>query len=316
MSAIQTFAAKEERRFWLTLSIRMALAGPTGPFDLDVDLDVAKGEFLALSGPSGAGKTTLLRLIAGLARPNAGRIVVDGETWCDVGNRRHVPTRARSIGFVFQDYALFPNMTVRQNVEFALGRHRHAQRAGELLALVGLENLRDAFPARLSGGQKQRLALVRALARRPSILLLDEPLSALDPPMRRQLQDELKKMHREFGTTTLLVSHDYPEIMRLADRAVRLDTGRIVFDGRPEELFGAARQNARLQIAAEYIDGPDRDGNIRARMDGHVRSIRCETMPPGVEPGDLVLVEFRSADIRRPAYVAGAKRTLTSLGGA
>jgi molybdate transport system ATP-binding protein len=208
-------------------------------------------------------------------------------------------TRARSIGFVFQDYALFPNMTVKQNVEFALGRHRHAERAEELLELVELENLQDAFPARLSGGQKQRLALVRALARRPSILLLDEPLSALDPPMRRQLQDELKRMHREFGTTTLLVSHDFSEIMRLSDRVIRLDTGHVVFDGRPEELFGAARQSARLQIAAEYIDGPDQDGNIRARIDAHVRTIRCENMPPAVEPGDTVLVEFHSADIRR-----------------
>jgi molybdate transport system ATP-binding protein len=291
---------KEDSRTWLKLSTRMALDGPTGRFDLDVDLEIAKGEFLALSGPSGAGKTTLLRLIAGLARPNAGRIVVGGETWCDVGNRRHIPTRERSIGFVFQDYALFPNMTVKRNVEFALGRRRHAGETKELLELVGLENLQDAFPARLSGGQKQRLALIRALARRPAILLLDEPLSALDPPMRRQLQDELKRMHREFGTTTLLVSHDFSEILRLSDRAIRLDTGRIVFDGRPEELFGAARQNARLQIAAEYVDGPDRDGNVRARMDGHVHAIRCANMPPDVRPGDTILVEFHSADIRRP----------------
>jgi molybdate transport system ATP-binding protein len=300
MSLAQPLSENEDSRAWLKLSIRMALNGPTGPFDLDVNLNIAKGEFLALSGPSGAGKTTLLRLLAGLARPNAGRIIVGGEIWCDTDNRRHMATRARSIGFVFQDYALFPNMTVKQNVEFALGRHRHAERAEELLELVELENLQDAFPARLSGGQKQRLALVRALARRPSILLLDEPLSALDPPMRRQLQDELKRMHREFGTTTLLVSHDFSEIMRLSDRVIRLDKGYVVFDGRPEKLFGAARQNARLQIAAEYIDGPDQDGNIRARIDGHVRTIRCENMPPAVEPGDTVLVEFHSADIRRP----------------
>jgi molybdate transport system ATP-binding protein len=299
MSFPQSPPEYDDARAWLRLSLRMALAGPAGPFDLDVALDVAKGEFLALSGPSGAGKTTLLRLVAGLARPNAGWISAGDLLWCDAGKNRHLATRARSIGFVFQDYALFPNMTVRQNIEFALGRGRHAEQAGALLALVKLENLRDAFPARLSGGQKQRLALVRALARRPSILLLDEPLSALDPLMRRQLQDELKRMHRDFGTTTLLVSHDLSEIMRLADRVVRLDQGRIVFDGKPEELFGAMPHSPHLQLPAEYIDGPDAQGAIRARIDGQVRMIRCGSVPPGIAPGDAILIECRGADIRR-----------------
>jgi molybdate transport system ATP-binding protein len=289
---------------WLTCAARLALNGPAGPFSLDVAFAVPQGAFVALSGPSGAGKTTLLRLIAGLTRPDSGAITVAGETWCDTAMRRYRPTRKRPIGFVFQDYALFPNMTARQNVEYALGRFADSQRAVELLEFVQLENLQDAFPARLSGGQKQRLALVRALARRPSILLLDEPLSALDPMMRRHLQDELRAMHRDFGTTTFLVSHDLSEIARLADRVIRLEEGRIVFDGAPVDLFGAPEQPDNIVMVAEHLAGPDEMGVATIRVDGQVKTVRYKTPHAGATPadikvGDMIVIEIDDVSIRQ-----------------
>jgi molybdate transport system ATP-binding protein len=244
-------------------------AQETCPFNLDVAFDVAHSAFIALSGPSGVGKTTLLRLIAGLAQPDAGKITVGDDVWCDTSARHSLATRKRPIGFVFQDYPLFPNMTARQNIEYALGRRHEPGRATELLELVSLENLQHIVPARLSGGQKQRLALVRALARRPSILLLDEPLSALDPMMRRRLQDELKKMHRDFGTTTFLVSHDLSEILRLADRVLQMDEGRIVFDGPPAGMFASTQPTSGLQMLAKHIEGPDENGVAKVQLRRH-----------------------------------------------
>ena len=214
----------------LAIRLETRLAGPEGPFMLDVGLTVAAGEFLVLTGPSGAGKTTLLRLIAGLARPLRGAVSMAGQVWCDSARGIDLPVRARPLGFVFQDYALFPNMTVAGQIAFALHdlpRRDRADRVAEMLDLAGLSGLAGAYPAQLSGGQKQRLALVRALARRPKLLLLDEPLSALDPDTRARLQDELRRLHDHFGATTLMTSHDPAEAQRLADRVLRLDAGRL-----------------------------------------------------------------------------------------
>ncbi|GAA5232250.1 ABC transporter ATP-binding protein [Verticiella sediminum] len=217
----------------LEVSAQTALNGTQGPFRLDVRLSAAQGEFVAICGPSGAGKTTLLRIVAGLARPQAGRVVLGGEVWCDTARSVFLPVRRRNIGFVFQDYALFPNMTARRNVEYALARHPRAQRRAQaeaLLELAGLRALADHRPARLSGGQRQRLALIRALARRPALLMLDEPLSALDPGTRATMQGVLRDLVRAFGATTLMVSHDMAEVAMLADRVVRLEAGQVLED--------------------------------------------------------------------------------------
>lgn len=171
-----------------------------------------------------------------------------------------MPVRDRPIGFVFQDYALFPNMTVAGNVEYATGRGFDPGEVRRLPELVDLQALAGAYPARLSGGQMQRLALIRALARRPEVLMLDEPLSALDPAMRRQLQDELKRLHRAFGTTTFLMSHDITEILHLADRVVRLENGKVVSDGKG--------------LLAYYVSGPDEDGFSAVSIDGRLCRIR------------------------------------------
>jgi molybdate transport system ATP-binding protein len=285
---------------WLAFSASLELEGPAGAFHLDVEFGVKKGAFVAISGPSGAGKTTLLRLIAGLASPTRGRISVAEETWCDTSARRNIPTRKRSIGFVFQDYALFPNMTVRQNLDYALGRNAEMRRASQLLEMVGLENLQHAYPLRLSGGQKQRLALIRALARRPTVLLLDEPLSALDPPMRRRLQAELKSMHAAFETTTFLVSHDVPEILSLADRVLRLEDGHIQFDGAPAEWLSGIPESGHLQLAAQHIEGPDADGLSKILIDGKPRSIRYAEPMPALKSGEMVILDIPNAIARRP----------------
>jgi len=206
-----------------------ALHTAAGPRTLDVALTLAPGELVALSGPSGAGKTTLLRLLAGLSKPDGGFLTFDGQPWYDHARRQWLPPPQRPLGFVFQDYALFPNMTVRQNLAFAAEGQPDGRRiVGELLELLELTELAERRPAVLSGGQQQRVALARALARRPRLLLLDEPLSALDLPTRLRLQDALAEVHRQFKLTTILISHDPAEIARLADRVVELELGRVL----------------------------------------------------------------------------------------
>jgi molybdate transport system ATP-binding protein len=275
----------------IELSARLGLMGPGGPFNLDIELAIKPGTFVIFEGPSGAGKTTMLRILAGLQMPREGRVVVGGKIWCDTRNRRALPVNQRSIGFVFQDYALFPNMTVRGNLDYALGRSARAGEAMRLLDLVKLRELAEAYPSRLSGGQKQRLALIRALARRPQVLMLDEPLSALDPPMRQELQDELKRLHREFGTTTLMSSHDLIEIARLADRVVRLENGRIVRDGK-------FSQGGNGTLAARHLAGPDDQGFCQVLLEGKVFRLRYRDLPENLMAGMEMQVIPTELDVR------------------
>ncbi|MFV0244458.1 MAG: ABC transporter ATP-binding protein [Qingshengfaniella sp.] len=219
----------------LDVRLEADLTGAEGHFRLTFATRIRAGEFVALCGPSGAGKTSILRMIAGLHKPDRGRVDLGATCWSDSETRHFLPVRARDLGFVFQDYALFPNMTAQRNVEYALADRPRAERrrtARRLLGRVGLEALAPVLPARLSGGQQQRLALIRALARRPALLMLDEPLSALDPDMRGQMRDLLARLHTRFGATTLMVSHDPAEVAALADRVIRLRGGRIDADDR------------------------------------------------------------------------------------
>ncbi len=227
----------------IKLRVKKHLIGQQSDFDLDVSTTIETNELVALTGASGAGKTTLLRIIAGLDTPDQGAIVVDGETWFHGGRRVCVSPQKRSVGFVFQNYALFPTMTVRRNLEYAAGR-RKDPRIDELLNVVELENLQNRYPETLSGGQQQRVALARALIRHPKILLLDEPLSALDHSMRKRLQDEILRLRLELGLTVLFVSHDQNEICRLASRVICMKHGEIVFQGSAEETV--SRQTEAL----------------------------------------------------------------------
>jgi molybdate transport system ATP-binding protein len=212
-----------------------------GKLKLDVAFELEKGQLLTLYGPSGAGKTTILRILSGLTDVISGQIVVDGGTWLDTRQKILLPTQKRPIGFVFQDFALFPHLSVKENLRYALPKGDDMQLMDELVQLMELGPLQGVRPAFLSGGQQQRVALARAIIRRPELLLLDEPLSALDDDMRHRLQDYIEKIRHRFGLTTVLVSHHLPEILRLSDKVIWLDKGKIRQEGAPQMLFSNSK---------------------------------------------------------------------------
>lgn len=220
---------------------------------MDVQLSVKAGTIVALTGPSGAGKTTLLRLIAGLIKPLTGHIAFGENVWLDTAQRIFVSPQERKAGLVFQDYALFPHLTVQQNIAFGLDKGEDGGRVKELLNEIELAQLAHQKPHQLSGGQQQRVALARALVRHPRLLLLDEPLSALDRSMRQRLQDFIIRLHHRYQLTILVVTHDLAEIFRLADQVIELEDGKIMRQGSPEEVF------AKIQPLSE---GPALYGEV------------------------------------------------------
>lgn len=198
---------------------------------------------MALTGPSGAGKTTLLKQIAGLLIPEEGKISIHDSVWLDTQNQIKLPPQRRNIGFVFQDYALFPNMTVAENLTFALPKQGDKRIVDELLEATGLNNLAHRKPNQLSGGQQQRVALARALVRKPDLLLLDEPFSAVDPDMRSQLQELILKFHQLYQFTAIIVTHETSEIFRLADQVCVLENGKVTKFGTPGSIYLPASQH-------------------------------------------------------------------------
>ncbi len=234
-------------------SISKRLHGANGEFQLEASLDIAEGEFVALFGPSGVGKTTLLRCLAGLELPEQGNIVINGEIWLDSVARINLAPQQRRVGYMFQDYALFPNMTVRGNLEFALRKGSPKKRVDELLVLMDLGALQHRKPESLSGGQKQRVALARALASEPRLLLLDEPFSALDAEMRARLQNEILRLQRHFGITTIIVSHDVGEVYKLANRVLVMDAGSIAQQGSPTDVFSSGQTSGNFRFTGEIL---------------------------------------------------------------
>ena len=210
------------------------------------------GTRAALFGSSGAGKTTVLRMLAGLSRPQRGRIVIGQNCWFDSGAGIDLPTQRRSLGFVFQDQALFPHLSVRDNVAYAASR-KQADWVDELLELAGLSRLATRKPAALSGGQRQRVALARALTRKPALLLLDEPLSGLDAQSRSDLQDDLLRLQQRLGFSLLLVSHDIAEVFKLAEQVLVLEHGCVVRAGTPSTVFLRDRIAGRMQLQAQVL---------------------------------------------------------------
>jgi molybdate transport system ATP-binding protein len=247
----------------LALSVALRQAGP---IPLDVNLDCRRGELLALIGPSGSGKSTVLRAIAGLYRPQEGRVVAAGDTWLDTGAGIDLAPQARSVGLVFQDYALFPHLSALDNVRLAMLRlpePERSRRAAELLARVHLQGLDTRRPDALSGGQRQRVAIARALARDPKVLLLDEPFSAVDRITRDALKEELAALHRSLDIPMVLVTHDLDEAQALADRICVLHGGTTLQIGTPDEV--------RL-----------RPRNVRvARLMGHTNLIPTQVQDQG-----------------------------------
>ncbi|MFN5368305.1 MAG: ABC transporter ATP-binding protein [Roseiflexaceae bacterium] len=248
----------------------------------DMSLHVAQGEFISLLGPSGCGKTTTLRMIAGFETPSAGHIVLNG---VDIS---HTPTNKRNIGMVFQSYALFPNMTVADNIGFGLrvsgtDRHTIASRVAEMLQLIDLVGYGQRYPHQLSGGQQQRVALARALARQPQILLLDEPLSALDAKIRDSLRQEIRTIQRQLGITTIYVTHDQQEAMALSDRIVVMSHGHVAQIGTPHDIYNTPQSTfvasfvgTLNQLTATVIDTQQVQF-----ADFHWQSARPITATPG-----------------------------------
>jgi len=215
----------------IQIDIHKKLHGSQGEMHLDVTLEIHKGECITLMGESGSGKTTLLRILAGLEKAE-GKITVADTLW--LNRQKMLPPQQREIGFVFQDYALFDHMNVEENLLFV---NDDKALAKKLLEMTELSRLSHRNVKGLSGGQKQRVSLCRAMMKRPKLLLMDEPLSALDPAMRTKLQDEILKLHKMFGTTTIMVSHDTDASYHLSDRILVLDHGKIIADGIPEKIF-------------------------------------------------------------------------------
>ena len=237
----------------IELAVRKKLQASSGEMQLQLECTLERGSLVTLYGKSGAGKTSLLRIIAGLLVPDEGRIVVNGITWLDTRQGVNLHPRQRHAGLVFQDYALFPNMTVKDNLLFALAKGQNTKVIQELIEMVDLGELQHRKPDTLSGGQKQRVALARSLVQRPPLLMLDEPLSALDHDMRTKLQQYILQVHREYGLTTLLVSHDVGEILRMSDRMLVLDQGRLVRQGTPAEVFTHQEVSGKFQFIGEVM---------------------------------------------------------------
>ena len=258
-----------------------------------VDLDAHPGEFVSLLGPSGCGKTTSLRLIAGLERPDAGRITLDGRDVTDV------PPQRRGLGMVFQQYALFPNLNAYENIAFALRVRRMAKpeierRVVELLAVVHLEDAAGRYPHQLSGGMQQRVALARALAAEPPLLLLDEPLSALDAAIRDELRTELRRLQRALELTVIYVTHDQAEAMAISDRIVVMEKGKVNQVGSPQELY----DRPATRFAAGFIGASNRRVTTVEMVDGQ----------PAIRWGDARLPVARNGPLPPGATVMAAWR--------
>ncbi|MCW2718143.1 ABC transporter ATP-binding protein [Pseudonocardia sp.] len=297
-------AAVELRNLHRTFGATRALDG--------LSLSLAPGELVALLGPSGCGKTTALRALAGMETVDSGEILVDGR---DIS---HVPTRRRDMGMVFQSYSLFPNLTARDNVAFGLrvrghkGGDRNA-RAAELLDMVGLGDQATKYPHQMSGGQQQRVALARALAIEPRVLLLDEPLSALDAKVRLQLREQIRLLQTQLGTTTLFVTHDQEEALSMADRVGVMRGGRLEQIATPSELY----DRPATAFVAEFV------GTMN-RLPGHVvaggvrvldRDLPLDTDGRAPDAGVDVLARPESLTVRAVAHGPGIVTAKTFLGG-
>jgi molybdate transport system ATP-binding protein len=237
----------------INLELYKILKTSEGDLPLDIELQINKGELITIEGHSGAGKTTILRLIAGLIEPDKGKIVVNEKEWLNTNKKIFLTPQKRNVGFVFQDYSLFPNMTIYENIKFALNGNMNNSYVDEIIDIMELDILKDRYPVTLSGGQKQRASLARAIVRKPEILLLDEPLSALDTEMRLKLQDYILKVHWLFNLTTILVSHDISEIFKMSDRVVRLNMGKIINEGIAAEVFNEKYISGKFRFTGDVL---------------------------------------------------------------
>ena len=281
----------------IEIKISKKLSGTDGQFSMNIDQQIQTGQIITLYGNSGAGKTSLLRMLAGLLDPDHGTIRVDNQTWFDSNNVTNLKPGKRSIGMVFQDYSLFPNMSVRKNLLYALRSTKESSLVEQLIEVMELGNLAGRKPVTLSGGQKQRVALARALACKPRLLLLDEPLSALDREMRHKLQDYILKVHRLFDLTTILVSHDAGEIFKLSDRVLHLEDGQVLGYTTPAEMFSQRHLSGKFQFTGEVLQivAEDVIFVVSVLIDNHlVKIIVDQDTAASLKIGDKVLVASKA----------------------
>lgn len=238
----------------IKLNFNKSLHSVDGEIHLSLNCELNTQELITLFGKSGAGKTTILRILAGLLEPDNGSIEVDKEIWFDKQKGINLPPQKRQIGFVFQDYALFPNMSIEQNLSYALPKNGDKKIIEEILQITELHKLRKLKPELLSGGQKQRVALARALVRKPKILLLDEPFSALDRELSFKLQEELLRLHKHFKLSTFLVSHNFSEVFYLSHYVLWLQKGKVARSGTPSEVFLSHLPSGKFRQSGSILD--------------------------------------------------------------
>ena len=271
----------------MKLELHKTLKNASSGFRLDVNLEIEEGKITTFFGKSGGGKTSMLNMISGLLSPDKGMIRVNGEIWFDSKNKINLSPRKRNVGMVFQDYALFPNMSVRKNLTYALRKEQDESVVDQLLEMIELESFEGAFPGELSGGQQQRVALARALVQKPKVLLMDEPLSALDREIRNKLRHYILKLHEEYRLTTILVSHDLWDISNLSDKLVLIENGQVTKMGRSEELIKELREDlVELQIQDTII----REGKTFhvVKLNGELIEMEASEKDKNLQKGEVI----------------------------
>jgi molybdate transport system ATP-binding protein len=253
----------------IKFDIHKTFSSKNTPFNLHLKTTCEQGKIIAIYGNSGTGKSSLLRMLAGLTTPDKGFISIGEDDWFNSNEKVNIKTNKRSIGFLFQDYSLFPNMSVRKNILYGVEEDADQELINRIIEIGDLKHLLDRKPESLSGGQQQRVALARAIARKPKLLLLDEPLSALDEDMRVKLQKEILAINSLIKTTIIFVSHSLPEVFKLADEVLLIENGSFVKKGTPSEIF----TNEKTDLLGEFISLNEDEKTLKIMVEGKIVSV-------------------------------------------